>query len=131
MKELIKALELRTHYNQMPLEQVAKEFAAFSEQEIPQSIVDDFEGFNNINFLTSDFLIQKGLKNLYQVSHPARGNDFSLYAQERAREAWNDFRHDLAFGDNTVEVYFLEIMGVEILKAMLKASKESLEEVQA
>lgn len=69
MKELAKALDLIKHYERKPLFELAKEFNLFSGQTIPNSILWEFgyTGLSNIDFLTSDFLIKKGFKNLIQI----------------------------------------------------------------
>ena len=68
MKELWLAIELKNKYNQMPLKNVVEEFEEFSNQKIPKEAIDDFlfVGLNNVEFLTSTWLNNYGLKNLPQ-----------------------------------------------------------------
>jgi hypothetical protein len=68
MEKLKAAIELKSKYNQMELEEVAEEFSRFSGQKIPQKAIEDFRfvGLNNVDFLTSDWLNRYSLKNLFQ-----------------------------------------------------------------
>lgn len=69
MKELILALELRRKYNQMSLREVVKEFEEYTGQKVPEKAIEDFKlvGLNNMDFLTSDWLHDFGLKNLTEA----------------------------------------------------------------
>lgn len=69
MKELWLAIELRNKYKLMPLQKVVEEFEEFSNQKIPKEAIDDFlfVGLNNVEFLTSTWLNNYGLNNLYQA----------------------------------------------------------------
>ncbi len=68
MKALLLAIELRRKYNQMDLDDVVKEFEEFTNQKVPKEAIDEFRfcGLNNVDFLTSDWLNNYGLKNLLQ-----------------------------------------------------------------
>lgn len=69
MKDLKQAIELTLKYNRMELEDVVKEFEEYSDQEIPKHIVMEFKlmGFTNEDFLASDFLNNRGFKNILQI----------------------------------------------------------------
>lgn len=74
MKKLCDALLLIQKYNAMPIQQVAEEFAAWSNQEIPQKVIDDFEltGLTNIDFLTNN--VTGSYKTIFDIN-----NDFEWY----------------------------------------------------
>lgn len=69
MKNITEALNLLNKYDSLKLEDVVKEFEIYSNQEISKVIIRDFRmtGLSNIDFLTSDFLLRYGLKNLTQI----------------------------------------------------------------
>lgn len=71
MDEILDAIDLLHKYEKMELKEVAKLFCTESGQEIPHNVVEDFLycGLNNIDFLTSDYLNQRGFKNLYQIKN--------------------------------------------------------------
>ena len=66
MKEIVVALSVIKKYNQMDFEEFVKEFEEYSNQKIPQYLIDEFHfmGLNNIGFITIGFLEEHGLKEL-------------------------------------------------------------------
>ena len=68
MKALLLAIEIETLYNSMDILEVVKEFEKYSNQIIPEQVLINFKftGLSNVDLLTSDFLNNYGLKNLYQ-----------------------------------------------------------------
>ena len=69
MKKLIDAIETVREYNQMNLMEVAAEFEIYSGQKIPTEAIREFHftGLSNKDFLTSDWLNNFNIKNLYQI----------------------------------------------------------------
>lgn len=69
MKALLLAIELNRKYNKMPLEQLVEEFEEYTGQKVPQEAITKykFTGLNNVDFVTSDWLNNYGLKNLLQL----------------------------------------------------------------
>ena len=67
MKALLLALDIKSRYNKMDLQDSIKEFEEYTNQKIPKEAVEDFRfyGLNNVDFFTSNFLEIYGLKNLY------------------------------------------------------------------
>ncbi len=61
MEYILKAIETLNDLEERELNFIASEFAVLSKQLIPQNVIDDFRftGLNNIDFLCSDYLIQK------------------------------------------------------------------------
>ncbi len=55
MEALILALEVRKRYNKMSLENFIKEFEVYTQQEIPEEIIDEFKltGLCNTDFLNN------------------------------------------------------------------------------
>ena len=79
MEELKKALELRQKYLSMKLEDVVKEFEEYTNQKIPQEVIDEFEmsGLNNIDFLTNGWKYSHtytSLLNFEKKAFPIRSN---------------------------------------------------------
>ena len=68
MKALILALEIRKKYNQMDIRDVVKEFEEYTNQKVPEAAIRGFTytGLNNVDFLTSEWLNDFGLKNLVE-----------------------------------------------------------------
>ncbi len=68
MKALLLAIELKRKYNKMDLEDVVKEFEEFTNQKVPKEAIEEFKfcGLSNIDFLTSDWLNNFGIKNILQ-----------------------------------------------------------------
>lgn len=68
MKELISALKTLRKFDNTDLNEIVEEFQNYTQQQIPKEAIDKFKtcGLSNIDFITSDFLNQYGLKNLFQ-----------------------------------------------------------------
>lgn len=69
MENLVSAIRLVGKYEMMDLEDVVKEFEAYSNQIIPEEVVQEFRftGLSNVDLITSDFLIQHGLLNIFSL----------------------------------------------------------------
>lgn len=69
MDKIILARQLLRKYNDMSLEECVTEFEEYTDQVVPiEAIVDfKFTGLNNVDFLTGDWLMQYGVKNLHQM----------------------------------------------------------------
>lgn len=70
MKELAAALLLRQKYNKMEMADLVKEFEEFTGQKIPEQCIKEFSycGLNNIDLITSDWLGNYGIKNLWEFT---------------------------------------------------------------
>ena len=66
MNDLLLAIELERKYNSAPIEECVKEFEEHTGQKVPKEAIDKFRlsGLNNVDFLTSNWLHQYGLRNL-------------------------------------------------------------------
>ena len=68
-KTLLSAVQIVNNAEGLKLSDIVKEFEVYSDQQIPQNIVDGFifTGLSNLDFLTSDYLNKYGIKNLIEV----------------------------------------------------------------
>ena len=68
-KALLSAVQIVNNAEKLKLSDIIKEFEVYSDQQIPQNIVDDFifTGLSNLDFLTSDYLNKYGIRNLIEV----------------------------------------------------------------
>lgn len=69
MKELLEALNTIEKYERISCKEMLVLFNEHSGQNIPDSIAEEWKytGMTTVDMIMSDYLIQKGYKNLYQT----------------------------------------------------------------
>jgi DNA polymerase III delta subunit len=71
MKEILTAIEIIRKFDIMDFDLCVSQFKEYTNQNIPSWIIRRFKstGLSNTDFITSDFLINCGYKNLYQFEN--------------------------------------------------------------